>query len=394
MVEYLERRCFTMQTVAFTMQQVSRFAVLQHLHQGGINNVQAAEALQISVPQVQRLRRRIEQLGPPGVLHGNAGRAPANKAEHACREHLVQLVQQHYADYNFSHLEDTLAREHGLVISRETLRRWLRPLGIGRPMRRLKKHRRRRPRSPREGQLLFLDGSPHRWFGPEQPECCLLLASDDATGKPLVGLFQPSEDRDGCFRVCLRLFKSYGLPAAFYLDRASHFLTTRHGLPEGETLPPTQFQRALSELAVALKFAHSPQARGRGERLNGSFQGRLVAEFVHERIADLEQASDFLNRSFIPRYQLRFACAPQDARPAWRAVPARIDLRAVLCRQETRVVAHDNTVALDGARWQLLPIKRCQSYVRARVTVQCWTDGSLHVVHPRWGELPVVPAPP
>ena len=228
-----------MQTVAFTMQQVSRFAVLQHLHQGGINNSQAAEALQISVRQVQRLRRRIEQFGPPGVLHGNAGRAPANKAEHACREHLVLLVQQHYADYNFSHLEDALAREHGLVISRETLRRWLRPLGIGRPMRRLKKHRRRRPRSAREGQLLFLDGSPHRWFGPEQPDCCLLLASDDATGKPLVGLFQPSEDRDGCFRVCLQLFASYGLPAAFYLDRASHFLTTRHGLPEGETLPPT-----------------------------------------------------------------------------------------------------------------------------------------------------------
>lgn len=382
-----------MQTVAFTMQQVTRLSVVQHLQQGGIHNQEAAEALGRSVRQVQRLRRRVEQLGPAGVLHGNAGRAPGNKSDPACRERVLQLVRAHYALYNFSHLEDTLAQEHGLVISRETLRRWLRPLGFGQPMRRLKKHRRRRPRSTREGQLLFLDGSPHRWFGPEQPECCLLLASDDATGKPLVGLFQPTEDRDGCFRVCLQTFKSYGLPAAFYLDRASHFLTTRHGLPDGKILPPTQFQRALSELAVALKFAHSPQARGRGERLNGSFQRRLVAEFLHERIADFPQANHFLNHSFIPRYQQRFACKPQDARPAWRAVPAGTDLRAVLCRKETRIVAPDNTVSLDGVRWQLLPIKRCHSYVKAEVTVQCWTDGSLHVVHEHWGELPVVPAP-
>lgn len=381
-----------MKTVALTMQQVTRLSVLQHLQTGGIGNRQAAQALGLSVRQLQRLRRRLERLGPEGLQHGNAGRAPANKAEAVRRERVLELVREHYADYNFSHLEDTLAHDHGIILSRETLRTWLRPLGFGRPIRRLKKHRRRRARSAREGQLLFLDGSPHRWFGPDQPECCLLLASDDATGKPLVGLFQPNEDRDGCFRVCLELFTAFGLPGAFYLDRAGHFLTTRHGRPEGEPLPPTQFQRALDELAVALKFAHSPQARGRGERLNGSFQGRLVAELRHHQVTQLASATEFLNRSFIPRYQQRFACKPQDPRPAWRKPPVRLDLRTVLCRKETRVVAHDNTMSLDGVRWQLLPLKRCHSYVRAKVTVQCWVDGSLHVVHEHWGELPVAPA--
>ncbi len=383
-----------MAKVAFTMQQLNRLGVIGQLQQGRFTNAQAARALGLSVRQIQRLKRRLGQRGAAGVLHGNAGREPANKTDPARRQKVLQLAQETYAHYNFSHLADTLAEEHHLVLSRETLRTWLRPLGLGRPMRRLKKHRRRRARSRREGQLLFLDGSPHRWFGPEHPECCLILASDDATGKPLAGRFQPTEDRDGCFRVCQHLFADYGLPAGFYLDRASHFLTTRHGIPEGEIPPPTQFQRAMAQLAVGLTFAHSPQARGRGERLNGSFQGRLVAELRCQGITELDAATDYLHHTFIPRYTRRFARRPAQPRNAWRAVPRKGDLRAVLCRHETRTVAPDNTVSLDGRRWQLLPISRCHSYVKARVTLQCRTDGSLHVVHPHWGELPVAPAPP
>jgi hypothetical protein len=194
----------------------------------------------------------------------------------------MHLATTTYAQFNFCHLADILAEEHHILLSDETLRRWLRPAGHGRPPRRRGKHRRRRTRRSRAGELLFLDGSPHPWFGPRHPDCCLLLASDDATGKPLWGKFQPEEDRDGCFEVCYHVFLRYGLPGAFYLDRASQFITTRKGGRQALHNPerdPTHFEEAMSLLKVGLIFAYSPQARGRGERLNGTFQDRLVAHY-------------------------------------------------------------------------------------------------------------------
>src|SRR5262249_28083151 len=190
----------------------------------------------------------------------------------------------------------------------------------------------RPPRRGREGELLFLDGSPHPWFGLNRPSCCLLLASDDATGKPLWGQFQPEEDRDGCFAVCYHVFVRFGLPGAFYLDRASQFVTTRYGGLQALHDPdrePTHFEKAMSQLKMGLIFAYSPQARGRGERLNGTFQDRLVAELGLRKIRDPRRATEYLNAHFIPRYGRRFGRAPTDPPPPSRPLPAGLDVRTV-----------------------------------------------------------------
>jgi hypothetical protein len=252
-----------------------------------------------------------------GLVHGNTARAPANKTPDELKQRVLDLATTTYAQFNFSHLADVLHEEHNILLSDETLRRWLRPLGHGRPPRR-GKHRRRRTRREREGELLFLDGSPHPWFGPACPACCLLLCSDDATGKPLRGQFQPEEDRDGCFEVCYHVFTRFGRPGAFYLDRASQFVTTRYGGVRALHDPdrePTHFENAMRQLKVGLIFAYSPQARGRGERLNGTFQDRLVAELGRHRITTARRATEYLNTSFIPRYGRRFGRAPADERP-------------------------------------------------------------------------------
>jgi hypothetical protein len=238
--------------------------------------------------------------------------------------------------------------------------------------------------------LLFLDGSPHAWLGAHHPPVCLLLSSDDATGKALWGKFQPRENRDGCFEVCYRTFSRYGLPGGFYLDRASHFITTRHGglhAPQRPEQDETHFQRAMRELAIGLTFAHSPQARGRGERLNGTFQGRLVAELGVHGVQDCREATRYLNERFIPRAEKWFARAPADPDPAWRPVPEPADLRAVLCAQYTRSVTGDNTIGFQGRRWQLLPPAKAPHLVRARVQVQQRFDGTVHFMHPRYGRL-------
>jgi transposase len=376
--------------VKLTLNQAQRYETCKAVLEGRLTNDEAATALGISRRQVQRLTRRLRRDGPAGLAHGNAARAPANKTPDTLKQRVLDLATTTYAQFNFSHLADALAEEQHIFLSDETLRRWLRPHGHGRPPRR-GKHRRRRTRRQREGELLFLDGSPHPWLGQSRPPCCLLLASDDATGKPLWGKFQPEEDRDGCFEVCYHVFARFGLPGAFYLDRASQFVTTRNGGVRALHDPdrePTHFERAMGALKVGLIFAYSPQARGRGERLNGTFQDRLVAELGRHRIATARRATEYLNAHFIPRFGRRFGRAPADERPAWRPVPAGLDLRAVLAARFSRVVANDNTVRFEGGVWQLLPARGCPSLARSEVEVQQRFDGSIHFAHGRYGIIP------
>ena len=202
------------------------------------------------------------------------------------------------------------------------------------------------------------------------------------------GLFQKEEDLEGCLGVCKEVFTRFGRPSAFYLDRASQFRTTRH---RSEPVEPTQFQRAMSELGIRLIFAYSPQARGRGERINRAFQDRLVAELRLTKIADCERATTYLNTTFIPKYARLFGHAPDDPQAAWRALSSDRDLRNILCTRSEARVNYDNTISVKGQIIQLLPTRTRLSFAKASVTVNHWLDGTWHVFHYPTGEVPCTP---
>jgi len=375
--------------VTLTVDEAKKLGVIQETLAGRMTVQTAAGILQLSERQVYRLRERVRDRGALGIVHGNQGCPPSNRCSATERERVLRLYQTTYAGYNFSHFAEALEDEEGIVLSRETVRRWLRTAGEGQPMRRVPKHRKRRLRKAREGEMLFLDGSPHHWFGEEHAPSTLLLACDDATGKPLAGLFREQEDRDGCFLVLARLFKRYGLPQCFYLDRASQFTTTRHGgVHAYQTADqPTQFERAMEELQIQLIFAHSPQARGRIERMNGTFQNRLVAEFHHSKIATLPEANRYLNRRFIPAIAKRFGLAPRESQSAWRDVPTDVELFDILCVKTKRTVANDNTIAYNGLHFQLYPDHGRRHFAQARVEVWDRPDGKIRIVHPKLGPI-------
>jgi len=145
----------------------------------------------------------------------------------------------------------------------------------------------------------------------------------------------------------------------------------------------------MQSLAVELIFADSPQARGRGERINQSFQDRLVAELDHHHITDPAKTTDYLNRVFIPKYAERFGVRPRDPDSAFRPIPEGLDLHTVLCAKTTREVANDNTISYQGQIYQLKPNTRTVCIAGTKVSVQKWFDGSVHVRHERAGSIPV-----
>ena len=168
-------------------------------------------------------------------------------------------------------------------------------------------------------------------------------------------------------------------------------LRTRHGGTHvfQRDDKPTHFEIAMQSLAVELIFADSPQARGRGERINQSFQDRLVAELDHHHITDPARATDYLNRVFIPKYANHFGVKPRDPNSAFRPIPEGVDLRTVLCAKTIREVANDNTISYLGQIYQLKPNTRTAGIAGTKVSVQEWFDGSIHVRHERAGNIPV-----
>jgi len=353
----------------------------------------AAAMLRLSVRQVFRLKARVRTQGARGIIHGNTGRRPANAKPLSLRQRVLELRETKFPKYNDYHFAEALEEEYRLKVNPETLRRWLRAGGIPAKRRHhsASNHRRRRERRARFGELVFIDGSPHPWLGPALPSRTLILATDDATGMPLYGQFEPQETLNGCFSVFYHVSQRYGLPEALYLDRAGQFTTTRHGGTHvfQRDDKPTHFEIAMQSLAVELIFADSPQARGRGERINQSFQDRLVAELDHHHITDPAKATDYLNRVFIPKYAERFGVKPRDPNSAFRPIPEGLDLHTVLCAKTTREVANDNTISYQGQIYQLKPNTRTVCIAGTKVSVQKWFDGSVHVRHERAGSIPV-----
>ena len=378
-----------MEEEKITMAELNRYEIIQCLLDERITNGEASRSLSLSIRQIQRIKRRVSENGVRGVFHGNKGRKPVHAFSLDVRETVLSLFKEKYYDFNFSHLADYLLEAEDIQIGRETLRKWLRSAGLGGKQHRQPGHRKRRLRCGKIGQMLFLDGSPHHWFG--NIRSTLILCTDDATGKPLYGLFQPQEDLDGCFMVCNRVFRKYGLPGCFYLDKASQFTTTRHGgihYVVHTTNKYTHFERAMQELSVGTIFADSPQARGRGERINGSFQNRLVAELRVRGADNYADANRYLNQIFIPKYGRRFGVPPREKTTAWRKIPAYFDLKNILCRRYQRTVYNDNTISVNGQIIQLLPTPDHLHLVKAKVTINRWIDGSWHVFYKNEKEVP------
>ena len=234
------------------------------------------------------------------MAHGNRGRQPAHRIDAGTREQVRALAGGRYAGCNQHHLTDLLAEREGIGVSRSTVRRILQEEGITSPRtHRVATHRTRRERYPKEGMLVQIDGSPHAWLGDRGPRLCLISSVDDATGTVPAALFREQEDSQGYLLLLRQLVTTVGRPVAVYHDRHSIFIPpSQQKLTVEEQLvatnATTQVHRALEALDIRSISAHSPQAKGRIERLFGTFQDRLVTELRLADITTLGDANRFL----------------------------------------------------------------------------------------------------
>lgn len=374
-----------MKELTLNQKEQARLQVMNLVLQGQCKMAEAASLMGVSERHAWRLLAAYRREGAAALAHGNRGRVPANVVSEEQRMAVLELAQGTYAGFNHSHLTEMLEEREKVRLSRSTVRRILMVDGLRSPRkRRAPKHRSRRERYPKEGMLLQVDGSRHQWLQDRGPWLTLLGAIDDATGT-VYALFREQEDAHGYFLLLEEIIKSKGIPLALYCDRHSIF---QRSATEPETLEeqltgnrePTQFGRALKELGIQAIFALSPQAKGRIERLWGTFQSRLVSELRLAGVSTLVEANEFL-RTFLLRFNSQFGVLAAEESLAYRQPGLGLCLERVLCFKYQRTVASDNTVTFGGHTLQLLESPQRLSYTHARVEVQERLDGSLAVIY-------------
>lgn len=343
---------------------------------GRLSAVEAAEWLGVSERTFRRQRARFEEEGLAGLLDGRLGKASPHRVPADEVERVLDLYRRRYTGWTVKHFHERLTEKHGLTRSYGWTKSVLHAAGLVRPAAKRSAHRKKRPRRPVPGMLLHQDGSQHLWLPALGRMVDLIVTLDDATSEIYSAFFVEEEGTASSFQGLLEVFQAKGLPCALYTDRGSHYFHTPEagGTVDKDTL--TQVGRALDQLGVEHIPAYSPEARGRSERMFGTLQGRLVNELADAGITTLEAANRFLVADYLPRHNARFQVEASE--PGSAFVPLRgVDLAEILCHQEDRVVARDNTVRFDGLVLQIPPSPWRAHFVKATVRVHRYPDSRL-----------------
>ena len=364
-----------------SLKERDRIRVLEQRQGGQLSQKQAAAQLGVCARQMRRIEGRYAEQGDVGLVHQGRGRASNRRVSAALQERAVACLQQpDWRDFGPTFAAEKLAEREGIVVGRETVRRWMTEAGLWQPRSRGVTHRSWRQRRECCGELVQMDSSIHDWFEGRGAPAVLIQMVDDATGTKFARFF--TTDSTATNMTMLRDYiQRYGRPLALYTDKASHFVTTRSASVEEELedrQAETQIARALRELGIEQILAHSPQAKGRIERAFATDQDRLVKDLRLHRISTLEEANAHLERAYLPEHNARFAVKPACAADAHRAAEG-YDLDAILSHQESRVVTSDYTVQYRSQRYQIARQSAKAGLRGSRVIVEQRLDGSVRL---------------
>jgi transposase len=345
---------------------------------GQISWIAAAEILRISARQMRRKKRQYERQGYAGLIDRRIGQASPKRVPLEVIQTIFQLYRDVYRGFNVKHFHEKLTEEHGVVLGYTRVKMALQLAGLVSKHTKRGTHRRRRERRPLVGMMLHLDGSTHHWFGPEYPACDLLVLLDDANSEIYGARFVPQEDTRSVLGILREVVEKYGTFCSLYSDRASHFFYTPKAGEKVDRYRKTQVGRALEQLGIEMIPAYSPQARGRGERTFGTFQGRLPQELQLKGITTPEGGNRYLTEHFVPWFNRKLTVKAKEPGSAFVPV-AGADLDRIFSVHWHRTVHHDNTVTVGRRVLQIPPSSFRFSFAKCRVTIYEHLDGQLTI---------------
>lgn len=372
------------QGVTMSNKEIARISVMEKLKLCELNHSQASKLLGISIRQSKRLKRKYILNGALGLAHQSRGKPSNIKISEVDVEKVIAIIKKDYADFGPTFAHEKLVSRNCISFSVERLRQAMIKAGLWQ-----EKHRKKernhptRERRPCIGELVQIDGSPHRWFEGRGMACTLIAYIDDATSKVMSGLFVDSESTWSYFDVTERYINKHGKPLAFYSDK--HGVFRINASKDGVALAKdshgdTQFGRAIKNLGIKIIHAHSPQAKGRVERLFETLQDRLVKEMRLLNISTIADANAYLPK-YLEAHNLKYAVKPKEVANLHTALDKSENLAQIFTKQEERFLSKTLSCQYKNKLYQVNTKKSAYLLGNVKVTVLEAKDGSVSLIY-------------
>lgn len=363
--------------IMIRQKELKRLHVIHKVSEGVLTQVEAAGILSLSERQIGRIVKRIREEGDKGIQHRSRGKESNRRLPKKLIERVVWLYQNKYQGFGPTLTAEKLFELEGIHVSKETVRMYLLEAGQWQKSRKVRTHRQWRERKDHCGEMLQMDGSHHDWFEDRRSKCVLMGYIDDATGR-IFCRFYEYEGTIPAMDSFKRYIRKYGIAMSVYFDKHTTYKSTSEPSIEDEingTEPLSEFGRALTELGVEIIHAHSPQAKGRIERLFKTLQDRLVKDMTIRGISTIEEANKFLE-TYMAFHNKRFAFKPKEQNDLHREVPKGLNLDKILCIRTERALRNDCTIAHNGKLYQI------QETVKSKkVLVEERVNGRMLITH-------------
>ena len=291
-----------------------KYETIDKVIKGKMTRKEASVELDLTLKQIDRLKKIYITDGENGFIHGNRGKANPNKKDDTLINELEELYLKNFYDFNFEQFYEKIFGKYDIsydaMLKRFTKDGILSPLAHKKTLKEYKEamkeviankddfiqeekielyksriiafekaHTRRASNLYVFGQEVQMDACEKFWFG--DVVSYLHLAVDKATKKVLFGWFEFEEITRGYYVLLFHIIINYGIPAKIKADNRSTFSANNAKLKEQKNFL-TQFGKTCERLNITLETTSIATAKAHVERENGTFKNRLIAELRYE----------------------------------------------------------------------------------------------------------------
>lgn len=383
--------------ITMSQKEIKKYDIIKKLISEELNGSEAADILNITARHVRRLKSKVAKGGIAALAHGNRDKAGNRRIPAKERARIINLIKKHYPDFGPTLAAEKLRERHNIKRGESTIRSIMIAEEIWKPKQKKKEeHREWRQRKANPGEMIQYDGSYERWFEDRGGEICLLASIDDATSR-VWAKFDEHEGVEPTFNYWREYIERFGKPFSVYVDKFSTY-SMNHKLAKDNPDTLTQFERAMKkELGIDVIHAHSPQAKGRVEKLFRTLQDRLIKELRLKNISTIAEANRFLEKEYLPVFNARFMVEPRNNTDLHKplAKKEKDNLDSIFSRQDEKVVRNDFTVSYQKKCYQLEKIQPVTICKKDIITVEERMDKSIRLkLRGRYLNCRLLPEPP
>jgi len=368
-------------TITMTEKESKRYEVVKELINGVMDGTEASKQLGLSIRQTKRIKAEVDKKGIKGIIHKSRGKPSNRKIDGKIIERAKKLLREKYSDFKPTFASEKLHELHNIKINKETIRQMMKEENLWtiKPRKEVKNKHLWRPRKDNYGEMQQFDGSYHHWLEDRNEEMCLLASIDDATGKITKAVFAENEGVVPVSRFWKEYVEESGVPLNIYLDKYSTYKINHKSAVDNKDLM-TQFDRMMRQVGCKLITAHSPQAKGRVERLFGTLQDRMVKEMRLAGIKTMDEANEFL-KTYIPKFNEKFSVVPRKSADLHKKISKKVKgkLSQIFSIQNTRKVNNDYTIMFKTKYYQLDFMQDIVVYKKDKVVVEEHLDGKIMI---------------